>query len=479
MAWSMPRTWASGEVLTAADMNVYVRDNQLVLSAHVHTGAPGDGGSALGPLSLTEYANTVAPAEPSYGNTRLYAVSGHLHYRSGDGDTPLADGGHTHDGGIGQGASSLGTLVRADFATIATPAAPGVNQLRLYTKNGLPMYRAGAAGVETELVDVTTTQTLQLKTLDTPTVSNFTNMQHDHTVAAEGGIIGIGALVTVFSANGSFVPDSGALWAEVYAWGGGGGGSSGGFSSSGNGTGASGGGGGGSMHLRLEGADLLAASPITVTIGSGGTGGAGVTTTNYSLGNSGSVGGDTSFGSFLTAIGGALATIALGGDGGGTFLNSALPNAAGFMKGIGKENGDGGYAEYGGGGGGSRSQGLGGNSLRGGGAGGGGGTSTPTNGNPGGAGGASSQFGTTLAGSGGAAGAAGTAGTAGAAGRNGIGGDGGGGGGGGANSDGGNGGNGGAPGGGGGGGGGSSGGTTSGSGGDGADGRVIVVEHFS
>ena len=31
MAWTSPKTWASGDVLTASDMNTYVRDNSLYL----------------------------------------------------------------------------------------------------------------------------------------------------------------------------------------------------------------------------------------------------------------------------------------------------------------------------------------------------------------------------------------------------------------------------------------------------------------
>ena len=486
MAWSMPRTWASGEVLTATNMNVYVRDNQLELSTHVHTGATGDGGSALGPLSLTEYADAAAPAAPIAGSTRLYAVSGRLHYKSGDGDRPLADGGHTHDGGTGQGASSLGTLALADFAAIATPAVPGSDRLRLYTKSGLLMYRAGDTGDETALVDVTTVQTLEHKTLDAPTVNDLSNMQHDHTDVAEGGFIGVGAVVTAITATGTFVPDTSVLWAEVYNWGAGGGGASGARRAADiNRSGGNSAGGGGSTHTRLEGADLIAASPITVTIGVGGQGGAAVT--NDTTGsNNGSDGGDTSFGDFLTAVGGeGGGATGAAGAGGGTFADSDLPNGAGFMK---SRGGDvsggqhGGYAEYGGGGGarGGVSDANGGNSFRGGGGGGsGGGVSSGNTEYAGGDGGASGQSGATLNGSGGGGGAAGAAGANGAAGRNGIGGEGGGGGGGGHDRAGGDGGNGGAPGGGGSGGGASTNGYTSGAGGDGADGLIIIVEHFT
>ncbi len=44
MTWSTPKTWASADVLTAADMNAYVRDNERWL-AYAPTG-----GAALGEL---------------------------------------------------------------------------------------------------------------------------------------------------------------------------------------------------------------------------------------------------------------------------------------------------------------------------------------------------------------------------------------------------------------------------------------------
>ena len=43
MAWTTPRLWVLGEILTAALMNVQLRDNLFALSTHVHSGAAGDG----------------------------------------------------------------------------------------------------------------------------------------------------------------------------------------------------------------------------------------------------------------------------------------------------------------------------------------------------------------------------------------------------------------------------------------------------
>ncbi len=45
MAWTTPRDWTgiSQDIVTAAMLNVDVRDNLGVLSTHAHTGAAGQG----------------------------------------------------------------------------------------------------------------------------------------------------------------------------------------------------------------------------------------------------------------------------------------------------------------------------------------------------------------------------------------------------------------------------------------------------
>ena len=124
----------------------------------------------------------------------------------------------------------------------------------------------------------------------------------------------------------------------VEAWGAGGGGNSSGA-----------GGGGGSYKSRwFRLADLP--SSVTVTVGAGGTGG-------------GSAGGNSLFGTLLTAYGGGAAGSTNGGEGGSVYgvggngVNTAKgPNAANLWDGGGgsaPSNRDGGAALFGGGGGGS------------------------------------------------------------------------------------------------------------------------------
>lgn len=47
MAWSTPRVWASGEVLTAANFNTYISDDLTFLGTHTHTGAAGAGSATV------------------------------------------------------------------------------------------------------------------------------------------------------------------------------------------------------------------------------------------------------------------------------------------------------------------------------------------------------------------------------------------------------------------------------------------------
>ena len=58
MAWTAPRDWTgiSNDIVTAAMLNVDVRDNLGVLSTHTHTGAAGFGASSMSGLTLAALA---------------------------------------------------------------------------------------------------------------------------------------------------------------------------------------------------------------------------------------------------------------------------------------------------------------------------------------------------------------------------------------------------------------------------------------
>ena len=54
MAWTTPRDWTgiSDDIVTAAMLNVDIRDNLTVLSTHSHTGAAGQGASSMSGVTL-------------------------------------------------------------------------------------------------------------------------------------------------------------------------------------------------------------------------------------------------------------------------------------------------------------------------------------------------------------------------------------------------------------------------------------------
>lgn len=133
-------------------------------------------------------------------------------------------------------------------------------------------------------------------------------LQYDSTssrwrlLAAPGGGSGGGVDVQVFSASGTWTKPSGCTAVHVELLGAGGGGGSGERRPTNNGCMGAGGGGGGSYVSAVLIASTLGATE-SVTVGAGGTGGAAVTT-DSTPGNNGSVGGNTTFGSVLTAYGG-------------------------------------------------------------------------------------------------------------------------------------------------------------------------------
>ena len=67
---------------------------------------------------------------------------------------------HSHGGTTGEGSTSLGPLVLADFTTAAAPAAPGASKGRFYVVTGdRPGFRSGAAGAAEVLSTLSATET--------------------------------------------------------------------------------------------------------------------------------------------------------------------------------------------------------------------------------------------------------------------------------------------------------------------------------
>ena len=125
-----------------------------------------------------------------------------------------------------------------------------------------------------------------------------------------------------FSSSGTWTKPAGAKFVMVECWGAGGGGESGGRQQPAS-TGVYGGaaGAGGAYAFRVFNASELS-STESVVIGAGGTGGAAKTTNgNPEVGTSG---GDSSFGTRLTAFGGTAGSLSAGGSAGGGVLSAGV-----------------------------------------------------------------------------------------------------------------------------------------------------------
>jgi hypothetical protein len=92
MAYTTPRDWTQGELVTPAIMNTHIRDNFGALSLHTHSGSAGDGASALDNVDTITYDHQGSdPSAPTSGHTVLYTKSDGLYFRpTGGSATRLA-----------------------------------------------------------------------------------------------------------------------------------------------------------------------------------------------------------------------------------------------------------------------------------------------------------------------------------------------------------------------------------------------------
>jgi len=83
MAWSTPRDWSANELVTHTIMNAHIKDQFDALSLHTHSGAAGDGSSALADVDTITYDHQGSdPSAPASGHTTLYTKSDGLYYRA-------------------------------------------------------------------------------------------------------------------------------------------------------------------------------------------------------------------------------------------------------------------------------------------------------------------------------------------------------------------------------------------------------------
>ena len=103
MAWSNPRTWASGEIPTAAQLNTDLRDDLNELALHEHGGGSGSGTATLGNLTLLTFIDAAAAAAPGGTLTRVYSSSTGIFWRNAGGIFTAAVTGHEHSVSNAQG----------------------------------------------------------------------------------------------------------------------------------------------------------------------------------------------------------------------------------------------------------------------------------------------------------------------------------------------------------------------------------------
>ena len=83
MAWSTPRDWTANELVTHTIMNTHIRDQFNSLTLHTHSGAAGDGASALADVDTITYDHQGSdPSAPTSGHTTLYTKSDGLYFRA-------------------------------------------------------------------------------------------------------------------------------------------------------------------------------------------------------------------------------------------------------------------------------------------------------------------------------------------------------------------------------------------------------------
>lgn len=163
--------------------------------------------------------------------------------------------------------------------------------------------------------------------------------------------------ITTFTGSGDFTLLPTTRFIRVILIGAGGGGGSGGTSGAGVVcSGGAGGGGGGKRDTVLTAAEVLSAYPtgvVPIGIGAGGTAGASVTDAGALNGNNGGQGGDTTFGTLVTAYGGG------GGGGGKGSATNSVGGAGASQRGKGSTASSSLSTGGGGGGNGASSAGIG------------------------------------------------------------------------------------------------------------------------
>ena len=97
MVWSSPESWVAGQMVTAALLNLNVRDNLEELDLHSHSGGSGSGTAAIGNLVTMTFIDGALPGAPGGTLSILASSATNLYIRSGGGASrQITVPGHTH-----------------------------------------------------------------------------------------------------------------------------------------------------------------------------------------------------------------------------------------------------------------------------------------------------------------------------------------------------------------------------------------------
>ncbi len=80
MAWTAPKTWSVGAMVSHTDLNTHIRDNLVALDNHQHSGAAGDGSADVDSLNSVTWTDSAS----SPGATGTLQRNGlHLEWHNG------------------------------------------------------------------------------------------------------------------------------------------------------------------------------------------------------------------------------------------------------------------------------------------------------------------------------------------------------------------------------------------------------------
>jgi hypothetical protein len=98
MAWTAPPKTETGDMIDAAWLNTYVRDNLLALDTHGHNGASGDGAGTLDSLDEIQWDHQSGLGAGAAGHAAMWMASdGTVKvHNAGGSELTISNTAHTH-----------------------------------------------------------------------------------------------------------------------------------------------------------------------------------------------------------------------------------------------------------------------------------------------------------------------------------------------------------------------------------------------